>query len=74
MDLDRIDPELRDVHELAVALARRAGEIQLNRYETKLQVYTKSASIDIRWSAFSAADWKVEDTWIAACACSSAST
>ena len=47
MDLDRIDPELRDVHELAVELARRAGEIQLNRYETKLQVYTKSASIDL---------------------------
>jgi myo-inositol-1(or 4)-monophosphatase len=50
MDLDTLhslDPELRSIYELAVDLARRAGAVQSERYETEIEVRTKSASIDL---------------------------
>jgi myo-inositol-1(or 4)-monophosphatase len=39
--------ETRAVRDLAVRLAREAGALQRSRYETHLQVSTKSASIDL---------------------------
>ena len=39
--------EVQKVLELAADLARRAGEIQRDRYETTLDIQTKSASIDL---------------------------
>ena len=47
MNGDDIGAERREIHDLAVALARRAGEIQRSRYETVLDVRTKSAPIDL---------------------------
>ncbi|MBW2382030.1 MAG: inositol monophosphatase [Deltaproteobacteria bacterium] len=47
MDLDSIAPELRSAYQLAVDLARRAGAVQREHYETELDVRTKSASIDL---------------------------
>ena len=41
------DPLWLTLHDLAVDLAREAGEIQRNRYETELDIRTKSASIDL---------------------------
>ena len=45
--MDSHDSEITQVLELAIELAREAGAIQLRRYETDLQVDTKSASIDL---------------------------
>jgi myo-inositol-1(or 4)-monophosphatase len=47
MQRDKIDAEWLEVHDLGVALAREAGAIQRDRYETKLDIRTKSASIDL---------------------------
>jgi myo-inositol-1(or 4)-monophosphatase len=47
MDTREVDEELLSMHGLAVELAHRAGAIQRERYETKLEVRTKSASIDL---------------------------
>ena len=41
------EPEGQEILELAIRLARAAGEIQRERYETALTVTTKSASIDL---------------------------
>jgi len=40
-------PETAAVRDLAVHLARSAGAIQRDRYETRIQVRTKTASIDL---------------------------
>jgi myo-inositol-1(or 4)-monophosphatase len=47
MDRQNIEQELIEVHDLAVTLARQAGDVQRARYETELDVRTKSASIDL---------------------------
>jgi myo-inositol-1(or 4)-monophosphatase len=47
MPLETTDPELKTLLELARALARRAGALQRERYETGLRIETKSASIDL---------------------------
>ena len=47
MPLSSADPELQEILELARSLARGAGEIQRDRYETPLRVDTKSAAIDL---------------------------
>jgi len=47
MDRTQVDPETLDVLDLAVDLATRAGALQRARYETRLDVHTKSASIDL---------------------------
>jgi myo-inositol-1(or 4)-monophosphatase len=47
MDRDSIDAERLVVHDLAVDLARRAGAIQRDRYETTFAIRTKSAVIDL---------------------------
>jgi len=47
MNRQNIEAELIAVHDLAVTLARQAGKIQRSRYETELDVRTKSASIDL---------------------------
>jgi myo-inositol-1(or 4)-monophosphatase len=41
------DPELAEIHAIARDLARRAGAIQRERYETGLTIDTKSATIDL---------------------------
>jgi myo-inositol-1(or 4)-monophosphatase len=47
MPLETSDPELQTLRELACELARRAGALQRERYETGLRIETKSASIDL---------------------------
>ncbi len=47
MNRDGIDAEWLVVHDLALDLARRAGAIQRDRYETRLDIRTKSAAIDL---------------------------
>lgn len=47
MNREAIEAELLEVHDLAQDLARRAGRIQRERYETELSIETKSASIDL---------------------------
>ena len=47
MKRDQIDPEWLAAYDLAVELARAAGAIQRERYETDLDIQTKSASIDL---------------------------
>lgn len=47
MKRDDIDPEWLAAHDLAVELARRAGAIQRERYETDFDIQTKSAAIDL---------------------------
>jgi myo-inositol-1(or 4)-monophosphatase len=47
MERDGIDDEWLAVHDLAVDLARAAGAIQRGRYETDLDIRTKSAAIDL---------------------------
>jgi myo-inositol-1(or 4)-monophosphatase len=47
MDRQNIEQELIELHDLAVTLARQAGDVQRSRYETELDVRTKSASIDL---------------------------
>ena len=47
MQRDRIEPELIEIHDLACDLALRAGAIQRERYDTKLDIRTKSAAIDL---------------------------
>lgn len=47
MDKSKLNPEDRSVLELAQTLALRAGEIQRDRYETEIEVRTKSAEIDL---------------------------
>ena len=47
MDRTQVDPETLEVLDLAVDLATQAGAIQRARYETRLDVATKSASIDL---------------------------
>lgn len=47
MNRDEIAQDRLEVHDLAIDLAMRAGAIQRERYETKLDVQTKSASIDL---------------------------
>jgi len=42
-----VETEGREILELAIRLARAAGEIQRDRYETALTVSTKSAAIDL---------------------------
>ena len=39
--------ESDDVLGLAIELARRAGTIQRDRYETEIQIETKSSAIDL---------------------------
>ncbi|MBW2419192.1 MAG: inositol monophosphatase [Deltaproteobacteria bacterium] len=41
------EPEGPEMLELAIRLARAAGEIQRDRYETELTIHTKSAPIDL---------------------------
>ena len=47
MDRTQVVPETLEVLDLAMDLAGRAGAIQRERYETRLDVRTKSASIDL---------------------------
>lgn len=47
MPLTTTDPELAMILELARDLAARAGAIQRDRYETRLTIDTKSATIDL---------------------------
>jgi myo-inositol-1(or 4)-monophosphatase len=47
LDVAALAPDLRDAHELAVRLAREAGRIQRDRYETDLDIRTKGTSIDL---------------------------
>ena len=49
MPLDRnaLEPATREVLELALRLAREAGKIQRDRYETDLDVRTKGTTIDL---------------------------
>lgn len=47
MNRDEIDAEMLVVHDLALDLARRAGAIQRDRYETDFAIRTKSAAIDL---------------------------
>jgi myo-inositol-1(or 4)-monophosphatase len=47
MPLDSNDPELQEVLTLARDLARQAGALQRDRYETGFRIDTKSASIDL---------------------------
>jgi myo-inositol-1(or 4)-monophosphatase len=47
MNRDAIDDTRLELHDLAVELARRAGDIQRERYETDISIETKSASIDL---------------------------
>jgi myo-inositol-1(or 4)-monophosphatase len=47
MNRDTIPPNLLEIYDLACDLARRAGAIQRERYETKLDIRTKSADIDL---------------------------
>ena len=47
MDLKQLDSEDRAVLEMAKDLALRAGRIQRDRYETGVDVRTKSATIDL---------------------------
>ena len=47
MSLSPQDPELANLLDLARDLARRAGAIQRDRYETGTRIDTKSASIDL---------------------------
>ena len=47
MDLSQVEAELVEVHAVAVELARAAGRVQRDRYETRHDVSTKSASIDL---------------------------
>ncbi len=47
MERETIEAERLEIHDLALSLARQAGEIQRDRYETRLDVDTKSASIDL---------------------------
>ena len=47
MPLAPADPELAEILGLARDLARRAGAIQRDRYETGLTIETKSATIDL---------------------------
>ena len=47
MDKDQLNSEDRDVLEMAQELALGAGEIQRDRYETEIEVKTKSAAIDL---------------------------
>jgi myo-inositol-1(or 4)-monophosphatase len=47
MDRTQVDPEKLEVLDLALDLAARAGAIQRERYETRLDVRTKSASNDL---------------------------
>lgn len=47
MPLAPEDPELASILAIAHDLARRAGAIQRDRYETGLEIETKSASIDL---------------------------
>jgi len=47
LDADALEPDLRDVHDLAVRLAREAAKIQRERYETDLDIRTKGTSIDL---------------------------
>ncbi len=47
LDVDALEPELRDVHDLAVRLAREAAKIQRDRYETDLDINTKGTTIDL---------------------------
>ena len=39
--------ETEDVLAVAVRLARAAGEVQRDRYETQIEIHTKSADIDL---------------------------
>ena len=47
MQRNDTDPDWLAAHDLAVELARKAGAIQRERYETDLDIQTKSASIDL---------------------------
>lgn len=47
MERGNVDPANLEVLDLATDLATRAGAIQRQRYETRLEVRTKSASIDL---------------------------
>ena len=47
MNRDQIEPTWLPLHDLAVDLARQAGQIQRSRYETALDIRTKSAPIDL---------------------------
>jgi myo-inositol-1(or 4)-monophosphatase len=47
MQRDQVDKENLEVLDLAIELASQAGAIQRQRYETQLDVRTKSASIDL---------------------------
>jgi myo-inositol-1(or 4)-monophosphatase len=47
MQRDQVDKENLEILDLAIELASQAGAIQRQRYETQLDVRTKSASIDL---------------------------
>ncbi len=47
LDRAAVDDETLEVLDMAIALAEEAGAIQRERYETRLDVQTKSASIDL---------------------------
>jgi len=47
LSVDSLDPALREVHDLALRLAREAAAIQKDRYETDLDIRTKGTSIDL---------------------------
>lgn len=42
-----LDTDTKEVLDLAIGLAREAGEIQRDRYESQLEIRTKSAAIDL---------------------------
>ena len=46
LDRNGLDGETLEVLDLATRLAREAGAVQRDRYETRLDIQTKSASID----------------------------
>ncbi len=47
MDRSGVEAETLEVHDLAVGLARQAGAIQRERYETEFDIATKSGPIDL---------------------------
>jgi myo-inositol-1(or 4)-monophosphatase len=57
-----MDEDLRAVRDLAVRLAREAGAIQRERYETGLRIETKSAPIDLVTEVDRACEARIVET------------